>query len=253
MKLDLILENIRNSYTLNLLEESSASDVSEMEVLKGKKLINESTMMLRRILIQEGVMEDVKAVIGAQFRSIIEESFWEDLSDKTVKLLGGSTSGETAQLNGDIAQLNGAIDHLAKQAGGKFAQMGIGADETLTSTKSQINDLIARGQKIPAELQAKYESAASGAKDMYNNAPTAISNAAADAKAAIMNTPAAISNAAQNGYHNVANYAQDLGNRIPNGNLTNTEAGVGAGALGLGAGLGAAAIARRVNQNGMRR
>jgi hypothetical protein len=246
MKFDLILENIRNSYTLNLLEESSASDVSEMELLKGKKLINESTMMLRRILIQEGVMEDVKAVIGAQFRSIIEESIWEDLSDKTVKLLGGSTSGETAQLNG-------AIDHLAKQAGGKFAQMGIGADETLTSTKSQINDLIARGQKIPAELQAKYESAASGAKDMYNNAPTAISNAAADAKAAIMNTPAAISNAAQNGYHNVANYAQDLGNRIPNGNLTNTEAGVGAGALGLGAGLGAAAIARRVNQNGMRR
>jgi ElaB/YqjD/DUF883 family membrane-anchored ribosome-binding protein len=171
---------------------------------------------------------------------------WEDVSGKIIHGLGGQTSNE-------VDQLNGAIDHLATQAGGKFAQMGIGADETLTSTKSQINDLIARGQKIPAELQAKYESAASGAKDMYNNAPTAISNAAADAKAAIMNTPTAISNAAQNGYHNVANYAQDLGNRIPNGNLTNTEAGVGAGALGLGAGLGAAAIARRVNQNGMRR
>lgn len=253
MKLDLILENIRNSYTLNLLEESSASDVSEIEVLKGKKLINESTMMLRRILIQEGVMEDVKAVISSQFRNIIEESFWEDVSGKIVHGLGGSTSGETAQLTGEVDQLNGAITHLANQAGGKFAQMGIGADETLASTKSQINDLIAKGQKIPTELQAKYESAVSGAKDMYNNAPTAISNAAADAKAAIMNTPTAISNAAQNGYHNVANYAQDLGNRIPNGNLTNTEAGVGAGALGLGAGLGATAIARKINQNGMRR
>lgn len=231
MKLDLILENIRNSYTLNLLEESSATDVSEMEVLKGKKLINESTMMLRRILIQEGVMEDVKAVISSQFRNIIEESFWENVSGKIIHGLGGQTSDE-------VDQLNGAITHLSNQAGGKFAQMGIGADETLTSAKSQINDLIAKGQKIPAELQAKYESAVSGAKDMYNNAPTAISNAAADAKA---------------GYHNTANYVQDLGNRIPNGNLTNTEAGVGAGALGLGAGLGAAAIARKVNAKGMRR
>ena len=228
MKLDLILENIRNSYTLNLLEESSATDVSEMEVLKGKKLINESTMMLRKILIQEGVMEDVKDVISSQFKNIIEESFWEDMSGKIIHGLGGSTAGETDQLNG-------AITHLSNQAGGKFAQMGIGADEMHASAKSQINDLIAKGQKIPADLQAKYESAVSGAKDMYNNAPTAISNAA------------------QNGYHNAANYAQDLGNRIPNGNLTNTEAGLGAGALGLGAGLGAAAIARRVNQNGMRR
>ena len=143
MKLDLILENIRNSYTLNLLEESSATDVSEREVLKGKKLINESTMMLRKMLIQEGVMEDVKAVIGSQFKSIIEESFWEDMPDKAVKLLGGSTAGETEQLNG-------AINHLAKQSGGTFAQAGINADESLASAKSQINDLISKGQKIPA-------------------------------------------------------------------------------------------------------
>ena len=173
-------------------------------------------------------MEDVKAAISSQFRNIIEESFWEDMSDKAGKLFGGSDNS---------------------------------VDESLASAKSQMNDLIAKGQRIPADLQAKYESALSGAKDMYNNTRANFNDAVDSAKKSIMNAPTAISNAAQNGYHNVTanfndavdsaknsimnaaadakadlisaknsimhtptatEYARDLGHRINQGNLTNT-------------------------------
>ena len=73
MKLDLILENVRNGYTLNLLEESAVHGVDEREVIMGKMLINESTMMVRRILVEEGVMENVKALLENTFAQIIEE------------------------------------------------------------------------------------------------------------------------------------------------------------------------------------
>jgi hypothetical protein len=60
MKLDLILENVRNKYNMGLLEESS---LTELDVLKGKVLINESTMSIRKMLVEEGTMENVKAFL----------------------------------------------------------------------------------------------------------------------------------------------------------------------------------------------
>ena len=73
MKIDLILENIRNQYTLGLIEESTIEGLDERTVLKGKMLINESTMELRKMLIQEGVMADVRAMLHDGFAQIIEE------------------------------------------------------------------------------------------------------------------------------------------------------------------------------------
>lgn len=58
MKLDLILENVRNKYSLGLLEESS--ELSEKQLLQGKILINESTMAIRSMLVEEGTIETVK-------------------------------------------------------------------------------------------------------------------------------------------------------------------------------------------------
>lgn len=80
MKLDLILENIRNQYTLGLLEESTGARLDEKTVLKGKMLINESTMELRKILIQEGVLADVRAMLADRFARVIEEATWEDFT-----------------------------------------------------------------------------------------------------------------------------------------------------------------------------
>ncbi len=61
MKLDLILENVRNNYSLGLLEESES--LSEKELLQGKILINESTMAIRSMLVEEGTIRAVQDVL----------------------------------------------------------------------------------------------------------------------------------------------------------------------------------------------
>lgn len=108
MKLDLILENVRNGYTLNLLEESAVHGVDEREVLMGKMLINESTMMVRRILVEEGVMQNVKALLENTFAQIIEEfSFDGD------EVLDGASRVGKAIVNVPL----GAADGLALTGG----------------------------------------------------------------------------------------------------------------------------------------
>jgi hypothetical protein len=60
-KIDLILENIRDEYMINLLEEGS---VSELETLKTKKFLNENLNRIRGMLIQEGALDSVKQHLG---------------------------------------------------------------------------------------------------------------------------------------------------------------------------------------------
>jgi len=78
MKLDLILENVRNKYTMGLLEESTGMD--EAMVLKGKLLINESTMDIRNMLVEEGTIENVKELLTeAWVAKVIEEFEMSDM------------------------------------------------------------------------------------------------------------------------------------------------------------------------------
>ena len=56
-KIDLIIENIRDEYMINLLEES---EVSELETLKTKKFLNEALGRVRGMLIEEGGLDAVK-------------------------------------------------------------------------------------------------------------------------------------------------------------------------------------------------
>jgi len=60
-KLDLIIENIRDEYMINLLEEGTAS---ELETLKTKKFLNENLSRIRGILVEEGAMDQVKQHLG---------------------------------------------------------------------------------------------------------------------------------------------------------------------------------------------
>lgn len=60
-KLDLILENIRDEYMINLLEEGASS---ELEALKTKKFLSENLNRVRTMLVEEGVMEGVKQHLG---------------------------------------------------------------------------------------------------------------------------------------------------------------------------------------------
>jgi len=56
-KLDLIIENIRDEFMINLLEEG---EVSELETLKTKKFLNESLGRIRKMLVEEGALDAVK-------------------------------------------------------------------------------------------------------------------------------------------------------------------------------------------------
>lgn len=72
MKLDLILENVKNKYTMGLLEEST---LSEMDTLKGKVLINESVIQIRSMLVEEGEISNVQNILEeAWSQAILEES-----------------------------------------------------------------------------------------------------------------------------------------------------------------------------------
>jgi len=56
-KLDLVLESVRDRYMINVLEEGT----TELGALKTKRFLTESTQRIKEILIQEGVMDSVKA------------------------------------------------------------------------------------------------------------------------------------------------------------------------------------------------
>jgi len=60
-KIDLILENIRDEYMINLLEEG---EVTELQTLKTKKFLNENLNRIRAMLIEEGAMDAVKQHLG---------------------------------------------------------------------------------------------------------------------------------------------------------------------------------------------
>lgn len=57
MKLDLILESIRDEYMIQVLEEG---EVTELESLKTKRFLNESIKAVRGMLVEEGIMGSVK-------------------------------------------------------------------------------------------------------------------------------------------------------------------------------------------------
>jgi hypothetical protein len=84
MKLDLILENVKNKYTLGLLEEGES--VSEIDLLKGKILINESLSTIRKILVEEGTITNVQNVLEeAWTNTLLEESAKGAAYDKYFK------------------------------------------------------------------------------------------------------------------------------------------------------------------------
>ena len=72
MKLDLVLENTRNKYAMDLLEES---ELSERETLNGKLIINESTMQVREMLVEGGLLQGVKDILEESWSiALFEES-----------------------------------------------------------------------------------------------------------------------------------------------------------------------------------
>ena len=179
MKIDLILENIRNQYTLGLLEESTVAGLDEKTVIKGKMLINESTMELRKMLIQEGVLADVRAMLADGFARVIEEATWEDF---THGLKNAFTTPESQRSISDRISHEAAIRHdgfnkgfndgtseytdyltQATQGAGKVYDDAMAQNAAdVASMKAQHADAMAALQAKNAALQAQYDNSVSG-------------------------------------------------------------------------------------------
>jgi len=123
MKLDLILENVRNKYSLGLLEESA--NISEKELLQGKILINESTMYIRNLLVEEGVMNTVKQNLEeAWTAALIQEFDMDDAQAAYDYTQNGAPEGALDQAATYAAKGVNAVSDAANQAGDYIAQHG---------------------------------------------------------------------------------------------------------------------------------
>ena len=109
MKLDLILENVRNKYNFALLEESET--LGEKEVLKGKILVNEATMNIRKYLIEEGIMDSVKSGL---------QNSWQAIANNKGKIAAGLGGAALAGAAG--------YDHFANEDKGLHAIQGAASD-----------------------------------------------------------------------------------------------------------------------------
>ncbi len=70
-KLDLILESIKDEYMINLLEEG---EITELETLKTKKFLNENISRIRKMLIEEGVLESIQDGLSSSWGIFLAES-----------------------------------------------------------------------------------------------------------------------------------------------------------------------------------
>lgn len=149
MKLDLILENVRNKYTMGLLQES---ELPEKELLQGKILINESTMHIRKMLIDDRLMESTQAILEEAFTNIIEESLTEaqrqayDNTNVASERLAVAAGG--IPVAGGIASSVGQM-HGGYNAGGKLghqvAGTFMGREGALGATSMDPNSQITVG------------------------------------------------------------------------------------------------------------
>jgi hypothetical protein len=109
-KLDLILENIRDEYMINLLEEG---EVNELETLKTKKFLNENLNRVRAMLIEEGALDAVKGHLANN---------WGKYLGGAAALGAGAAGADALNDIGADARLSGAgegdvLDNISSGAG----------------------------------------------------------------------------------------------------------------------------------------
>jgi len=178
MKLDLILENIRNRYSLGLLEESEG--MSEKDLLKGKILINESTMAIRSMLVEEGVIAGVQRNLEEAWSAALIQEFDMDDAQAAFDYANTGSAPEGA--------LNTAADYAAKGVNAVAPYQAVtGAVDQAGQAYDQAQDRIAIDQ----------------GKSAINSGVVAASNAVDQGKAAVSNAvdqgKVAVSNAVDQG------------------------------------------------------
>lgn len=173
--LDLILENIRDEYMINILEEGT---VSELESLKTKKFLNESIQSVRGILVQEGVMDSVrdhladnwkKYAVGAGTATLMGQPEAQD----AVRDIVGQGQEYMANYDGDnpirtgLGVIGGGIAQAGERAANSIVDSGIEAGQGVVNAAQavpgQVQDAYQKGieaaQAVPGQLQTAYQNA----------------------------------------------------------------------------------------------
>ncbi len=170
-KIDLILENIRDDYMINLLEEG---ETSELETLKTKKFLNENLSRIRHMLIEEGALEGVKNHLG----------------DNWGKYLAGAGAGAAGM---------GLADRTSNDPAVMMAQLRDATD---------MPGGIRQGGPMET-VGAQLDGVPDAAAEMVDDAGDAIGDAASAAGQLATDAAGNIMDAAGNVLGNVADFAQN--------------------------------------------
>jgi len=166
-KIDLILENIRDEYMINLLEEGS---VSELETLKTKKFLNENLNRIRKMLIEEGALDSVKGhlannwgkylagagALGAGAAGAMTDAGQETLANLKDSAVDAYHQVPAAYAQEDIVttpEVEGGIQGAARQLGKSFEGALDPAKEAINSALTpEAGDFMVSDNYTPEQL-----------------------------------------------------------------------------------------------------
>jgi uncharacterized protein YjbJ (UPF0337 family) len=113
LKLHEICESVKENYLLNTIEEST----NEVEILKTKKFLNETTATIERILVEENIVDAIKA-------QIIEEGikdYYNQAKDKAQEVYGQAKDKVGQYYNNTAGVVNGATQKFANSVSNMVA------------------------------------------------------------------------------------------------------------------------------------
>ncbi len=158
-KLDLILENIRDEYMINLLEEG---ETTELETLKTKKFLNENLNRIRKMMIEEGALEGVKQHLG----------------DNWGKYLAGAAGAGAGAMGVDALEDMGADARMGGSGDGAFI------DNVASGAEQAVDSAQAAGQGAMEGMQQFGDHLVDQAGNIYDQTGQLLGNVKNSAEAA---------------------------------------------------------------------
>jgi len=230
MKLDLILENVRNKYNLGLLEESEG--MSEKDLLKGKIMITEATMDIRKMLVEEGTIVAVQSLLQEDWQDALASAAGED-----------SDGGD--EINPEQQKLQIAKDRVINMQGGVTASDVNSASNEMNKTYQAQNDKIA---DLESRLKATPSHQASAVVD---HAKTAVQPYVNQASAAVDHAKTAVQPYVNQASEAVDTASKTAGQTLDKG-ISYAQSNPGTAAAAL-AGVGAAGYGAKKLADKLRR
>ena len=162
MKLDLILENIKNKYTMGLLEESHG--LAESDIRRCKITINESIMSIRNMLVEEGTIVAVQQVLEEAWIGEILEA--EAIVDRIAKAKRYKKTQDDIKAKRKEKR-DAKNNPVKKEIAEKKSKIGYKAEKTIKKVVEKAKDINVK------DIGKKVEKAVSNASDKLNDTKAA--------------------------------------------------------------------------------